>query len=269
MRRLMRFDVAGDACGGSLDEAGKSTGLLCITGGTQTRSGAHRMLQELAVAVASAGHPVFRYDRRGTGDSEGEDLGFEASGADLAAALSCFRDALPLDRVIGFGLCDGATTLALHASSSDFAGLLLANPWFVEAASGDPPPAALRAHYSARLLDPAAWARLLRGGVNIGAAIASVRKAADTDTGVLADRVASALARFDGPVRLVLSERDATAIAAKACWAGAGFEKVRAQGELVSIVTDAHTFARDSDGAALAAHVIGFLERIDAQAAAT
>src|SRR3712207_3331734 len=119
MRRLLSFDCEGSALGASLDPAEGQTGLLLVTGGTQTRIGSHRMYERLAAALAGAGWPCFRYDRRGVGDSEGEDPDFKKSGPDLAAAAAAFRSEQPqLERLLGFGLCDGASTLALHGGSA-------------------------------------------------------------------------------------------------------------------------------------------------------
>ena len=95
MRRLLSFTCEGAALGGSLDEAGGSTGLLIVTGGSQARIGSHRMFERLAASVAGAGYPCFRFDRRGVGDSEGEDPGYRESGPDLAAAVRAFRAASP------------------------------------------------------------------------------------------------------------------------------------------------------------------------------
>ena len=83
------------------------------------------------------GYPCFRYDRRGVGDSDGEDPGFRGSGPDLAAAAAAFRrERRRSTRVIGFGLCDGATALALFGDEAGLDGLILVNPWLVEAEAG-------------------------------------------------------------------------------------------------------------------------------------
>src|SRR3954470_23570244 len=119
MRRLLSFDCRGDALGATLDAAPGTTGLLMVTGGTQTRIGSHRMYERLAKALAENGFPCFRYDRRGVGDSAGEDPGFRGSAADIAAAAAAFRKEMPaLERIVGFGLCDGATALALHGEAA-------------------------------------------------------------------------------------------------------------------------------------------------------
>src|SRR3954449_9197702 len=133
MRRLLSLDCQGAALGATLDEAAGVTGVLMVTGGTQTRIGSHRMYERLAKRLAEAGFPCLRYDRRGVGDSEGEDPDWRDSGPDIAAAASAFRCECPqVDRVIGFGLCDGASALAFHGAAARLHGLVLLNPWLVE-----------------------------------------------------------------------------------------------------------------------------------------
>jgi hypothetical protein len=58
MRRLLSFDCEGAALGASLDSAEGSTGLLLVTGGTQTRIGSHRMFERLAAALARRAGPA-------------------------------------------------------------------------------------------------------------------------------------------------------------------------------------------------------------------
>src|SRR3954462_1477438 len=129
MRRLLSLDCQGAALGATLDEAAGVTGVLMVTGGTQTRIGSHRMYERLAKRLAEAGFPCLRYDRRGVGDSEGEDPDWRGSDPDIAAAAAGFRrECSQLQRLIGFGLCDGASALALHAASARLGALILLNP---------------------------------------------------------------------------------------------------------------------------------------------
>ena len=90
-RSQFSFDCADEVLAASLDEGDGPVGVLIVTGGGQTRFGAHRGFAQLAAGLAVHGYPVMRYDRRGVGDSSGEDPGFEESAPDLAAAVSAFR----------------------------------------------------------------------------------------------------------------------------------------------------------------------------------
>lgn len=263
MRRLIRFRCGPDALSGSLDEASGIVGLLCVTGGSQVRSGPHRMLHQLGACVSAAGFPVFRYERRGVGDSEGDDPGYRDSGPDLAAAAAAFRAEAPRVRtIIGFGLCDGATTLALHGREAGIGGIVLANPWLVETPPDTLAPAAAKAHYRERLMSPKAWAGVLTGKVDLlGAAKSLFGTATSSNESSLADEVANKLASYRGKLMLILAERDGTAIAAQACWAGAAFAGVRDE-QVVTIPTDSHTFAREGDQARVTEAVIGFMRRI-------
>ncbi len=56
---------------GTLDDAPGTTGLLIVSGGNEVRAGAFAGQARLAAEIAAAGHPVFRFDRRGVGDSTG------------------------------------------------------------------------------------------------------------------------------------------------------------------------------------------------------
>ncbi len=218
MRRPLGFACEGAALVGTLDEGTGPRGLLIVTGGGETRFGPHRLFARLATALAASGHPVFRFDRRGVGDSEGEDGGYAASGPDIAAALAAFRAACPaMTTVAGFGLCDGATALALHGGGLD--ALVLANPWLVEPAGDLPPAAAIRHRYRERLTSVAAWRRALSGGIDYRRAmrgLAAIGGRGEDRT--LGTRVAAALSGRDA--RLVIASGDATARSAMPFLAG-------------------------------------------------
>ena len=72
IRRHVSFACEGDTLVGTLDGpaegAAASTGLLLVTGGNETRAGAFSGQARLAVRLAAAGYPVWRFDRRGVGD---------------------------------------------------------------------------------------------------------------------------------------------------------------------------------------------------------
>jgi exosortase A-associated hydrolase 1 len=221
-RRHFAFDCLGRNLAGSLDEAAGGTGLLIVTGGNETRAGAFSSQADLAARVAAAGHPVLRFDRRGVGDSEGVNLGFRHSAEDIAAALAAFREQVPtLRRVVAFGNCDAASALMLSGGAG-FDGLVLSNPWTYEETQSDapPPPSAIRARYAAKLRNPRELLRLVTGGVNLaklarGLASAASKPAAPSG---LAEGMRAGLASFNGPVRLLVAERDRTGQAFAEGW---------------------------------------------------
>ena len=76
MRRPLEFICESDTLFATLDAAPGDTGLLIVSGGNEIRSGAWAGQAQLAARVAAAGKPVFRYDRRGVGDSGGVNRGY-------------------------------------------------------------------------------------------------------------------------------------------------------------------------------------------------
>jgi exosortase A-associated hydrolase 1 len=264
MRRLLSLDCQGSAIGATLDSADGATGLLIVTGGTQTRIGSHRLFERLALALAREGWPCFRFDRRGVGDSEGDDPDFRGSGPDLAAAAAAFRREQPqLTRLIGFGLCDGASALALDGRAAGLDGHILVNPWFVEAEAGEPAAAAIKARYKEQLLSLDGWKRLLSGSISYRKVLKGLGRIMSSKPSTLASEIAESLGKAGRPAQLILATRDATAIAAEAEWSSPTFRKLRDSNPApVRIDSDAHTFSRPGDEAALLAAVKGALERL-------
>lgn len=164
-----------------------------------------------------------RFDRRGTGDSEGGNGEFRTSGPDLAAALAAFRQHCPaLTRIVGFGNCDGASALML-ARGAGCDALVLSNPWTFEGTGEDEqesPPEVVRDHYRKRLTDLAAIKRLLSGQVSLGKLVNSLlgalRPAAPP--GSLAQDIASGIKEFTGDMTFLIAERDRTGKAFLATW---------------------------------------------------
>jgi exosortase A-associated hydrolase 1 len=261
MRRLLSFECNGSALGASLDDAAGGTGLLIVTGGTQTRIGSHRLFERFALALADAGHPCFRFDRRGVGDSEGEDPGWRDSSDDIAAAIAAFRRQVRLDRLIGFGLCDGASALALHSGMPGLDGLILVNPWFVEAEAGEPPAAAVKDHYRKQLTSLAGWRKLLSGSVSYTKILKGVRRIMAPPPATLPELLAKALRSSAIPVELILARGDVTAIAALAEWQSSRFAAFAGR-KPVFVESDSHTFARPGDLDALLAACRAALARL-------
>jgi len=223
-RTHLTFACAGATLVGTLDAAPGTTGLLIVSGGNEIRSGAWNGQALLAARLSARGFPVFRFDRRGIGDSEGENAGFRGSADDIRAALAAFRAAAPhLGRVVGWGNCDAASALMLGGGLGCDA-LVLSNPWtFEDSETGRGeellPPQALRAHYARRLRDPAALLRLLGGKVSPGALLRSLRgMARPAEATTLTGAMAAGLSGFPGPVRILLAGRDRTAQAFLGQW---------------------------------------------------
>ena len=252
MRRLIAFPCGEAVLAGSVDGGkGAAQGLLLVIGGSQTRIGSHRMYERLANSLAEKGYACFRFDRRGVGDSSGADPGFRGSEPDLKAAAEAFRKEVPgLKQLIGFGLCDGASALALFGDEVGLDGMILANPWLVEAEDGAPAPAAVRAHYRKRLLTWDGWKRLLTGAVNfrkLGAGLRSLFSRRQPES--LSNDVAQALRRHRLPAEVILCTGDNTAIAADAEIRAWPFEGLIRATQLIE--SDSHTFARPGDDAML------------------
>ncbi len=204
---------------GTLETAPGTTGLLIVSGGNELRSGAFSGQSSLAARIARAGFSVFRFDRRGVGDSEGENRGFRSSGGDIQAALEAFRAIAPqVERVIGFGNCDAASALML-SEGAGCDGLVLSNPWTIEEDQGGeadatPPPAAIRARYAEKLKNPREIVRLLRGGVDLGKLARGLTKSvlpSPSEPSTLADEMRQGLDAFGGPARILLATADRTA----------------------------------------------------------
>jgi exosortase A-associated hydrolase 1 len=239
MRSLIAFPCAGETLIGTLDAAPGRIGLLIVSGGSEIRCGAHRGMALLAAHVAARGYPAFRYDRRGIGDSTGENNGYLSASDDLAAAAAAFRAQAPqLAAILAFGNCDAASTLALFGRGAGIDRLLLANPWTIEDVDDLPPVAALRATYRQRLTSPQAWARLLTGRIDVMKAIRGLRKASRPPSNSLATQIVTAVERWGDAVTIVLATGDATAQAYRAA---ARHLPAKA------IDTTSHSFAREAD----------------------
>ncbi|WP_313441862.1 hydrolase 1, exosortase A system-associated [Novosphingobium sp.] len=256
-RRHFVFSCEGAQLVATLDDAPGDVALLLVSGGNETRAGAWNGQARLAALVANAGFPVLRFDRRGVGDSEGENHGFRSSGPDIRAALSALRKECPqVRRVVGFGNCDAASALMLAEGVGLYA-LVLSNPWTIEGGAQDAPAEVVRDHYRRRLADPAAIKRLLTGKVAIGGLVRSLLAAmrpAPAEPAGLAREIAQGLAAFSGEVRLLVAERDRTGQAFLANWN-------KADARLQRCANATHSYVEPEAQDWLLAQILGLLNK--------
>lgn len=250
MRRLIAFPCAGETLLGTLDAidegAPGKTGLLIVSGGNEIRIGAHRGMALLAQRLAARGVAVFRFDRRGIGDSTGVNGGYLSSGPDIGAAAATFGAETGIERLFAFGNCDAATALALFGTCAGIDRLILANPWVIEPVDDLPPAVAIRSRYAAKLRSPGEWLRLVRGGVDIGKLVKGLSRVAvsSPEPGALALRLGEALRSWQDRATILLAAGDATAIAYADAMAKLDLTLPTARLDSAS-----HSFAREGDAA--------------------
>jgi exosortase A-associated hydrolase 1 len=218
------FPCAGEVLHGVLAQpaaprASAAVGVLIVVGGPQYRIGSHRQFVLLARQLAAHGHAVLRFDVRGMGESSGAQRGFEALNDDIAAGIGMLMQVDGVERVALWGLCDGASASLLYLDATAdprVAGVALLNPW------ARSPESLARTHvkhyYRERLMQPAFWGKLLRGGVGLPAlrelganALRALRRGPGGAALSFQQRMARAWGRFDGDILVLLSEQDWTA----------------------------------------------------------
>jgi exosortase A-associated hydrolase 1 len=260
-RRPLAIPCEGATLGATLDEAPGTAALLIVSGGNEIRAGAWAGQAQFAARIAAAGFPVLRFDRRGVGDSDGPNGGFRSSIPDIAAALAALRAAQPqVTKVIAWGNCDAASALMLAGGAGTDA-LVLSNPWTFEQDEAEEAEAApqltgtaLKAHYRARLMNPAALKRLLKGQVPAKALARSliglIRKPPSPSS--LAQDMARGLAEFSGPAAILIAGRDRTALAFLEAWD-------RKDPRIATCPTASHSFVEARDW--LAEQLLAMLRR--------
>ncbi|MGH8714614.1 MAG: hydrolase 1, exosortase A system-associated [Casimicrobiaceae bacterium] len=205
-------------------EGESETGVVIVVGGPQYRAGSHRQFVLLSRRLAADGIPALRFDYRGMGDSTGEVRSFEEIDDDVAAAIEAICMACPrIKKIVLWGLCDGASAALTYWSATRdarVAAMVLLNPWVRSAASEAK--ARIKYYYARRLLDAEFWTKLVRGRLNVFAALAGFARAAFAlraqpggpapyARNAFQDRMADGLQAFAGPILLILSGRDLTA----------------------------------------------------------
>ncbi len=254
-RSFHQIPCGDETLSATIDVGTRSTGILMVSGGNEIKSGAHGGMSKLAQKLAEQGISVMRYDRRGVGESSGENNEFLSSKDDIIAASAYFRKLLPeIDKIIAFGNCDAATALALYASETRLDGLILANPWIIESQdSGDAEPtaptsSAIRSRYWERLKNPRTLVDLLKGNIDLKKLLSGLKKASRKDkVSSLAISVREALTASEIPIKILAAKRDTTALAFLAAWKNSDFQTVRQKDNIQIDILDSasHSFADD------------------------
>lgn len=221
--RALAFRCGGDTLYGiaTLPDGPCARGVLVVVGGPQYRAGSHRQFTLLARYLATAGIAAMRFDYRGMGDSEGDARGFEDIGADLGAAIDAFMAVVPgMREVVLWGLCDGASAIAMYAGGdARVAGLVMLNPW-VRTDEGIAR-TTLKHYYRARLGDPAFWRKMVQGKFDIMGSLRSMlrlartaaarpREAQTAPAAPYLERMRAGLQAFTGPVLVIIGGADLT-----------------------------------------------------------
>jgi exosortase A-associated hydrolase 1 len=205
------------------------------------------------------------------GDSDGAPRTFEQIDLDIRAAIDTLVAEVPAVREVAlWGLCDGAAAGLLYAGQDPrVTGLILLNPWV--RTDETLARSYVSEYYARRLLEPAFWAKLLRGEVRILTSLTGFlgtlrqaigRAGPPRDPGTapqaagttlpggagptLPEGLLSALAAFGGRTLLILSGRDLTAGEFRELARTPGWRRVLARATVTQFQLDPadHTFSR-------------------------
>ena len=233
--------------------------LLIVSGGNEIRSGSHNSQSELAQYMCDQGHYVLRYDRRGIGDSEGNNTGFENSENDIVSAIQYLRTRVGTTAQINaFGNCDAASALLLNHNKLDINSLILANPWTyanndnsqetsVEDDKASAPSAAvIRSRYWARIKNPRSIIDLFSGKIDLKKLAKGLMSASKKEElSDLAQQLNLILSDIQIPANILIADKDSTAMAFMGAYNSKTFGKVRNNPnvEVLALNSASHSFA--------------------------
>lgn len=255
-RSFHPFECEEQTLAGTLDEGSLTTGLIIVSGGNEIRSGAHAGMARLAQEIAKKGYPVFRYDRRGIGDSSGTNRGFLETQDDISSAIEQFHKINPqIERVVAFGNCDAASALAIFGANIAVDMVILANPWVIEETDNSseaptaPPPSAIRSRYWERIKNPTSIIDLITGKIDLRKLASGLKQATQKqENTALSILLRDGLIRLGVPTRILLANRDTTARAFLAAWSSKDFAAARVKPNITTKTLDSasHSFADDN-----------------------
>lgn len=108
-----------------------------------------------------------RFDYRGMGDSGGGKAEFDSVSEDLRSAIDCFAENTAIQKVILWGLCDGASASLIYGHCDErVASQILLNPWV--RSEETLAKTYVRHYYLRRLASLSFWKKLLSGRLFFG-----------------------------------------------------------------------------------------------------
>jgi uncharacterized protein len=276
--RFITFQCKDTPCLGVLSmpaQAALRIGVVIVVGGPQYRVGSHRQFVELARGLAVSGVVALRFDYRGMGDSAGDARTFESVDDDLRAAVDALVAQGGVERVVLWGLCDGASACFMYAwRDPRVAGIVALNPW-ARSVRGEAS-ARLRHYYMQRLRSREFWRKLMSGRfdprASAGSLVANVRNAAGPGStpsaaGSFLQRMEEGWRRFRRPALLVLSGNDLTAREFEAWVAGDRRRRTLmndALAEVSSLAGADHTLSDRASREAVARATVEWISRLSA-----
>lgn len=264
MREQVSWSIGKDQIFATLDipkNNDSNSALLIVSGGNEIRSGSHNGQSELAQHISGQGHYVLRFDRRGIGDSEGENIGFENSENDIVSALKYLRNRIGQQvQIKAFGNCDAATALLLLTLDSlNVVSLILANPWTYDPRKNDnqlvisdnnqslsSSPAAIRARYWSRIKNPRIIVDLFSGKVDISKFIKGLKNASKKEElSDVAKKLQNILSVIQIPVDVLISSKDSTAMAFMGIYNSKDYKQVRDNPKIIisELNSASHSFS--------------------------
>lgn len=292
--QIIPLQLCGEQSLGIYHAAASEWLIVLVNGGAQTKTGSHRMQQQLARHWQQAGFASLRFDFPGFGDAEGAPGDFIEHArylAELPAQLERFFG--KRRRVVLFGLCDGATAALLASPALQPDALLLLNPWC--RLQQNHARTMLKFYYLQRLISKEFWQKLLTGRLNLKTSIAALRRfwqasspgnnSGNNSANQTAELAKSAAAsttlpalspdqavqqaikhwqQLTVPLHLTLSGADLTAAECAELLNRTDLQHLRQQATCLEIAGANHTLSGEGHLAALMQESVDFLRRLPA-----
>lgn len=295
MREQISWELEGCQISATLDipdAKARNIYILIVSGGNEIRSGSHNSQSHLAQYMCAQGFHVLRYDRRGIGDSEGDNLGFEQSRDDIMAAIEFLRAKFSEDiHIVGFGNCDAASALLLYQDMLNLNKLIIANPWTIDTpvqnndaqnniadniddrnlnknSSTTSSAAAIRARYWVRIKNPRTFIDLFTGKIDLRKLIGGLLKASQKENiSDLGRNIVTILSKISVPTHILIANKDTTAMGFLGVYNAKSSVTARKNNmvQLYTIESASHSFADNEAQSWLYEKLLAYAQITDVQ----